>query len=136
VPFLLSVPGQKTRGTKTDRIAELVDIYPTLCELSGLPLPEGLEGDSLVPILRDPMCQWDSVAISQWPRPHMGYSMRTDRYRYTEWVPKADRDAKPEGVELYDHQADPVENVNIANRAENQALVEELSRRLRSEWTR
>ncbi len=136
VPLLFSVPGQKTRGTKTGRIAELVDIYPTLCELAGLSLPDGLEGDSLLPILRDPACPWDSVAISQWPRPYMGYSMRTDCYRYTEWVPKADRDGAPEGVELYDHQADPDENVNLANRAENRALVEELSRRLRGERKR
>jgi arylsulfatase A-like enzyme len=136
VPLLFSFPGQSTRGTRTDRLAELVDIYPTLCELAGLPLPPGLEGDSLLPILRDPACPWESVAISQWPRPYMGYSMRTDRYRYTQWVSKTDPDAAAEGVELYDHQADPEENMNIAALPGNQDLLEELSRRLRSERRR
>ncbi len=130
VPLLLSFPGQTTRGSATDRIAELVDLYPTLCELAGLPRPAGLEGDSLVPVLRDPRAPWDNVAITQWPRPHMGYSMRTDRYRYTEWVPKNDRNATPAGIELYDHQVDPAENVNIAALPENTALLADLRRRL------
>jgi arylsulfatase A-like enzyme len=130
VPLIISHPGQTSRGQKTDRIAELVDLYPTLCELAGLSLAAGLEGDSLLPVLKDPACPWDSVAISQWPRPYMGYSMRTDRYRYTEWVPKNDRNATPAGIELYDHQVDPAENMNVAALPENATLVADLRRRL------
>ncbi len=136
VPLIFSYPGQTTRGARTDRIAELVDIYPTLCELAGLPLAVGLEGDSLVSVLNNPDCPWDSVAISQWPRPHMGFSMRTDRYRYTQWVPRNNYDGPTEGIELYDHQVDPDEDVNIATLPENKDLVEELSQRLRHERRR
>jgi arylsulfatase A-like enzyme len=133
VPLIISHPGQTTRGQKTDRIAELVDLYPTLCELAGLPPAPGLEGDSLVPVLKDPKCPWDSVAISQWPRPYMGYSLRTDRYRYTEWVQKSDRDATPAGVELYDHHVDPDENINLAGLPEHTALLAQLRQRLQKE---
>jgi iduronate 2-sulfatase len=133
VPLIISHPGQTTRGRKTDRIAELVDLYPTLCALAGLPLAAGLEGDSLLPVLMDPTCPWDSVAISQWPRPYMGYSMRTDRYRYTEWVQKGDRNTPPAGVELYDHHVDPDENINLAGLPEHAALLAQLRQRLQAE---
>jgi iduronate 2-sulfatase len=69
VPLLIAAPGPMARGTRTDRIAELVDLYPTLCELAGLPPADGLEGTSLTPVLRDPQCEWGAVATSQWARP-------------------------------------------------------------------
>lgn len=130
VPLIFSHPGQTSRGRRTDRIAELIDLYPTLCELAGLPLPAGLEGRSLAPVLRDPAVAWDGAALSQWPRPHMGYSLRTDRYRYTEWVPRQNRTATPEGIELYDHQTDPDENTNLAGLPAHAALLAELRARL------
>jgi hypothetical protein len=61
----------------------------------------------------------------------MGYSMRTDRYRYTEWAKPGE---DPVGVELYDHEEDPGENVNLANLPENETLVSNLSKRLRAGW--
>ena len=132
VPLIISAPGQK-KGIKTEAFAEFVDIYPTLCDLCGLPLPKGLEGTSLKPVIADPKRPWKSAAFSQYPRPGniMGHSMRTDRYRYTEW---AEPGAEPAAREVYDHRTDPEENVNIANLPENKALVEELARKLKNGW--
>lgn len=131
-PLIISVPGQKTRGAKTGALVEFVDVYPTLCELAGLPLTDGLEGTSFAPLLRDPKLDWKPAAFSQYPRGKlMGYSMRTDRYRYTEW---AEKGKAPEGIELYDHKRDPDENVNIANLPENKKLVAQLSEQLKKGW--
>ena len=67
-PLLISVPGLKTAGQRTDALAEFVDVYPTLAELCGLPLPQHLEGTSLVPVLRDPSKSVKTAAFSQYPR--------------------------------------------------------------------
>lgn len=131
-PLIISVPGQKHAGAKTDALAEFVDIYPTLCELCGLPIPEGLEGMSLVPVINQPDRPWKKAAFSQYPRRKaMGYSMRTDRYRYTEW---SEPGAQPVGVELYDHREDPDENVNLADQPERKDLIEALSKQLHAGW--
>lgn len=130
--LIASRPGQKNAGAKTDALVEFVDIYPTLCDLCGLPIPEGLEGISFTPVMDDPKRPWKKAAFSQYPRGKiMGYSMRTDRYRYTEWSSRA---SKATIVELYDHQTDPDENVNVAGRAENKELVRELSKALHAGW--
>lgn len=132
VAMIISAPKQKTAGKTTAALSEFVDIYPTLCELAGLPLPAGLEGTSLVPVMNDPDRPWKKAAFSQYPRQKaMGYSVRTDRYRYTEW---AEPGQKPEGVELYDHQTDPAENVNLASLPENKELVTKLSKMLKEGW--
>jgi arylsulfatase A-like enzyme len=137
-PLLISVPGLKTAGQRTNSLAEFVDIYPTLAELCGLPLPEHLEGASLVPVLRDPTTAVKSAAFSQYPRgvdgrQLMGYTMRTDRYRFTRWVGRNDH-SKVDAVELYDHQTDPQENVNIANSPENAELVARLTEQWQQGW--
>ena len=137
-PLLISVPGLKTAGQRTNSLAEFVDIYPTLSELAGLPLPEHLEGASLVPVLRDPTKTVKSAAFSQYPRgvdgrQLMGYTMRTDRYRFTRWVDRNDH-TKVDAVELYDHQTDPQENVNIANAPENAELVARLTEQWQQGW--
>jgi iduronate 2-sulfatase len=139
-PLLISVPGLKTAGQRTDALAEFVDVYPTLAELCGLPLPEHLEGASLVPVLRDPTKAVKSAAFSQYPRgvsgrQLMGYTMRTDRYRFTRWVDRNDH-SKVDAVELYDHQTDPQENVNIANAPENADLVARLTEQWQQGWRR
>ena len=127
-PLIFSAPGQKNPGARTDALTEFVDIYPTLCDLCDLPIPEGLEGTSLFPVMKDPNRVWKQAAFSQYPRGKvMGYSMRTDRYRYTEW---AEPGKSPVGVELYDYEDDPKGNVNIANRPENKELVVKLSEML------
>ena len=131
-PLIISAPGQKNAGATTDDLAEFVDIYPTLCELCGLPAPDGLEGTSLAPVMNDPKREWKRAAFSQYPRKGlMGHSMRTDRYRYTEWAKDGE---EPKARELYDHQTDPDENVNVANLPENKALLEQLSKMLTEGW--
>jgi arylsulfatase A-like enzyme len=114
-----------------------VDVYPTLSELAGLPLPEHLEGTSFKPLLDDPSRPWKTAAFSQYPRPQrgglMGYSMRTDRYRFTIWVAQTDH-AKVDAIELYDHQTDPQENINIAKDPANVELVKQLMAQWKQGW--
>ena len=87
----------------------------------------------MAPLLADPKRAWKAAAFSQYPRGRiMGYTMRTDRHRYTEWQDRRTRRAT--AVELYDHRTDPGENVNIAKRPQNQALLARLSRTLRAGW--
>lgn len=137
VPLIISVPGQKSAGQKTDALVEFVDIYPSLVELCGLKLPEGLEGTSFKPLLENPKQPWKKAAFSQYPRnvpavgKTMGYSMKTDRYRFTQWaVPEKDFVK----YELYDHEKDPQENVNVASKPEYAEKVKELAAMLKSGW--
>ena len=141
-PLIFSAPGMKTAGTHTDALSEFVDIYPTLCDLAGIPLPGHLEGASLKPVMEDPTRAWKSAAFSQYPRPGnksagngplMGYTMRTDRYRFTIWVGKNDH-AKVDATELYDHQTDPQENYNLAKKPENAELVAKLMAQWKLGW--
>lgn len=119
-PLIIATPRMKQPGVKTDALVELIDMYLTLSELCGLPRPEGVESTSLVPVLNDPNVQVKEAAYTQHPRPAyfqdeprvMGRSVRTARYRYTEW-----RDFKTGDLvasELYDHDQDPQETVNVA----------------------
>ena len=131
-PLIISVPGKTNARRSTEALVEFVDVYPTLVQLAGLPMPSGLEGTSLVPLLRSPKMKWKRAAFSQYPRGRvMGHSVRTDRYRYTEWSEPGQR---PVGVELYDHAADPAENVNVAHLQANAEVVAGLSRQLKAGW--
>ena len=140
-PLLISVPGMKPAGQRTDALVEFVDIYPTLAELCGLPLPPHLEGASFAPVIKDPQRVWKSAAFSQYPRGRaaiggaqlMGYSMRTDRYRFTRSVHQDDH-SKVDAVELYDHQTDPQENVNIAGEPKHAELVAKLTEQWLKGW--
>lgn len=138
VALLLSVPGMKHAGSRTNGIVEFVDIYPTLAELAGLALPTHLEGTSFKPLLEQPNQSWKQAAFSQYPRskggkPIMGYSMRTDRYRFTAWVDRNDS-TKVDSVELYDHQSDPQENQNLAQQPDKKTLVDQLTAQWRGGW--
>ena len=131
-PMILYVPG-KEQGQKIKKLSEFVDIYPTLCELTGLPLPEHLQGLSLVPLLNNPEQEWKEAAFSQYLNgQHMGHSVRTHRYRFTRWVHQQTGEA--EGVELYDYQADPDEKNNLALSLAHQSIVKELSGILTKGW--
>jgi arylsulfatase A-like enzyme len=129
-PLMIRAPGAKANGRTSDALVEFVDIYPTLCELAGLPVPKTLEGVSLKPLLDASAAKVKDAAFSQFPRQHegrdhMGYAMRTDRYRYVEWL-----DAKSGAItsrELYDHTNDATENENIAARAGHAALLAQLN---------
>ena len=109
VPLVVYAPGAKGNGKASGRTVELVDLYPPLADLAGFELPAGLEGRSLRPLLADPRAAWDKAAYTQVKRgPIMGRSVRTERWRYTEW------DDGRAGAELYDHDADPGEHANLA----------------------
>ncbi|WP_145418361.1 sulfatase [Planctomycetes bacterium K23_9] len=69
VPLMIWTPDMKVRGAKTDSLVELVDIFPTLCDLAGVAKPEHLEGHSFVPLLNDPNQKWKKAAFSQYPNP-------------------------------------------------------------------
>ncbi len=130
VPLIVSAPGKAfARGASCEALAELVDLYPTLADLCGLPLPDHLEGNSLAPLLRNPVLAWPDLALSQFQRAGArGYSIRTPEFRYTEW-----RDLKTGGLsatELYDHRTDPMENENVAGEAAYAAKIPELSKLL------
>jgi arylsulfatase A-like enzyme len=125
VPMLLVAPG-RAGAQRTRALTELVDIFPTLCELCGLDIPAVCEGASMVPLLADPGQEWKEAAFSQYPRGHrMGYSMRTERWRYTEWVHR--KTGKIVARELYDHAESPVAAVNLAGEPEHAETVERLS---------
>lgn len=127
-PMIISVPGQQP--SRTDALAELVDIYPTLCGACQLSVPSELEGLSLVPVIEQPTRPWKTATFSRLSRGGTsGRSMRTAQYRYTEWGGNARR-----GRELYDYNADPDETVNIADLPENAELVAHLSAQLRTGW--
>ena len=134
-PLILSVPGMAKAGGATNALVEFVDIYPTLAHLAGLPLPAHLEGTSFKPLLDQPDRPWKSAAFSQFPRGKalMGYTMRTDRYRYTKWVNRKDP-AKVDAVELYDHQTDPQENTNLAKDPAKREIIADLDKKWQAGW--
>ena len=133
VPLIFSRPGMKKTGV-TKSFAEFVDIFPTLCELSGLEIPAHVEGDSLVGAMDDPGKMVKTAAFTQWPKQNrtnpdkviMAYSIKTDRYRYVEYTHK--KSGKIHARELYDHSTDPDENVNIAGSPKMKETVEKLSK--------
>ena len=129
-PLIISVPRQTYLDIKTNALAELVDIYPTLCDACRLPIPSQLEGLSLMPVIEQPTSPWKTAAFSQLKRGGIkGNSIRTAQYRYTEWGGNGRR-----GRELYDYDADPDETINMAGLPENAELVAHLSEQLRAGW--
>ncbi|MDE0396576.1 MAG: sulfatase-like hydrolase/transferase [Candidatus Poribacteria bacterium] len=127
-PLIISIPGQQPN--RVDAFAELVDIYPTLCDACELPTPSELEGLSLMPVIEQPTHPWKTATFSEIKRRNIyGYSIRTEQYRYTEWGPDGSR-----GRELYNYDADPDETVNVVDLPENAELVEHLSERLHAGW--
>ena len=142
VPLLIATPNMKQAGKTSSALVELLDMYPTLVELCGLPAPDHLEGESLVPILNDPTQTVKPAAYTQHPRPayyqkqpeFMGVSVRTPRYRYTEW-----RDFKTGKVtarELYDHTIDPEENKNIVDSPTDEAAFQTAIQLLEEQFPR
>jgi iduronate 2-sulfatase len=133
VPMIIADPDHP-KGVRVNALTEFVDIYPTLSELCGLPLPEGLEGTSMVPLLENSKKAWKKAAFSQYPRPKnmMGYSMRTDQYRYTEWLDQKSGDVKFR--ELYDLKNDPLCKESIVDKPESAKLVAKLHEQMKAGW--
>ena len=139
VPLIIAAPHTK-KTQVCRRLVELVDLYPTLVELAGLAVPDGLEGTSMVPLLDNPQRDWKKAAFTQFPRPAyykktfdvMGYAVRTGQFHYIEWVDV--KKAKPVAIELYDHQSDPYELTNLAQKRGQQHVIEELGQLLKRGW--
>ena len=141
-PLIIKAPTANVNGHKCDKLVEFVDIYPTLCELSGLKISDTLEGTSAVTLMNNPNAPWKEAAFSQflregiWIAPdgieYMGYSIRTERYRYVEWINWETKEYVAN--ELYDHRVDPQENVNIAAFPENVDIVKMLALKLKAGW--
>ncbi len=125
VPLIIRVPGAAGNGKATEALAELVDLYPTLADLCGLPAPEYLDGVSLRPVLEDPSRHVKQAAFTQLVRRrrgerYHGFSVRTLRWRYTLW------DMGRRGEQLYDMQNDPGETTNLATDPRYREVVQHL----------
>lgn len=138
VPLVIYDPRGRANGKVCGRTVELVDLHATLAEVCGLPAPP-TDGKSLKPLLDDPAAGWDKPAVTQVSRGtptatgeqrpkgqpwFMGYTVRTERYRYTEW------DGGKKGAQLYDYEADPQETKNLADDPKHAALVARLKAHL------
>ena len=133
-PLIIRNPKAEGKGQSCRRIVEFVDIYPTLTELAGLPTPKQVEGRSLKRLLDNPLTKWNGTAITQVLRPAdnrlkepvMGRSIRTERWRYSDWG------EGKYGEELYDHFADPMEFNNLALNPtkENRKIIKRLKKEL------
>jgi iduronate 2-sulfatase len=144
VPMLIVAPGTAGKGSVVKTPVSHLDLFPTLAELAGIKAPANLQGQSLVPMLKDPNATGRGWALTQVVRGgnfnrqgaapakgdkgkrFFGYSMRTPRWRYTEW------DEGAEGRELYDHDNDPKELTNLADKPEHAATVAALSAQTRA----
>jgi iduronate 2-sulfatase len=144
VPLLIAAPGMAKKGGVASAPVGLIDLYPTLAELCGVKAPENLQGQSLAPILKDPTQLGRGWTLSQVSRGggarratvsvdkgsdgklFFGYTLRTPRWRYTEW------DEGKQGRELYDHDRDPKELTNLADDPALAGTVRELSEKLRT----
>ncbi|MCK0156472.1 sulfatase [Cellulophaga sp. F20128] len=148
VPMIISGAKVKAKGRKSNALTELIDIYPSLCEMAGLAVPDHLQGKSFVPLLENPDTSWKTAVYSQYllgrfgaaetrKKERMGYSVKTDQYRYIEWY-DWNKELKKKGAyltsELYNHYTDPQENNNIAHNPENSKALQELSEQLQNEF--
>ena len=118
-PLIIAAPGMRGGGRTCPRVVEFVDLYPTVLDLCGLGAPpQKLVGSTLRPLLDDPNAKWDKPAFTQVRRGDvMGRSVRTERWRYTEW------DHGRRGRELYDHDSDPTEQHNLAEDPSKQPVI-------------
>ena len=130
VPLILAGPGIAP-GLRVSQLVETVDVFPTLAASCGLEPPTDLEGSSFTPLMEDPTRAWKRGAFGQvtmrGARSLVARSVRTDRYRYTEW-------GSPNAAELYDHAVDPMELTNLATHPGHAALKAELRSLLHAGW--
>lgn len=146
VPIIIRSPNQKNKGAQTHALTELVDLFPTVCDLAGIDVPDYMQGVSLVPLIENPEAPWKRAAFSQFHRRprvsadgkrYMGYSINTKEHHYIEWY-SWDHDLKTRGelqnIELFDRNKDPYETTNIANDEGLAALKKELSVQLANGW--
>ncbi len=146
VPMVVRYPNQENRGAQTFELTELIDMFPSLCELAGIETPNYMQGTSFVPLIKNPDLKWKDAAFSQFHRRpkvsadgnrYMGYSINTKKYHYIEWYTwdaklglRGDFVAK----ELYDRENDPHETKNIASEPSVSKTIEDLSDQLAKGW--
>ncbi|WP_461533077.1 sulfatase [Sinomicrobium sp.] len=144
VPLIISGKGVEEKGGISNSLTEFVDVYPTLCDMTGFEIPKYLQGNSLIPLLKDTEAKVKDAAYSQFllgrfgpaeyrKQERMGYAVRTDRYRYVawyDWDKKTNTKGKLIARELFDHKNDPQENINIANNPANSELIAQLHKEL------
>ncbi|WDE96287.1 sulfatase [Lentisphaera profundi] len=139
VPFFLYDPRQQLKSGVYKQPVELIDMFPTLCELSALEIPEILDGKSLL----SEEAQQATFALSQFPRNAgknkkiMGYGFRFERYRYIEWVDNNYQNDNTQfgplkEIELYDYEKDPLETVNLANNPEYREILKKLQKQAKA----
>ncbi len=121
-PLIIRAP-EKAAGAKTETLVEFIDVYPTLCDLTGLKLPSHLDGKSLLPVLENPENTHKDVVFSRY---HDGESVITKDFIYTAWQ----KDGKYISQMLYDHKNDPAENINVAEKLEYKQVVKNMKRLL------
>lgn len=126
VPMIVKAPG-KTSGQKTNAITEYVDIYPSLCDLAGLPIPDHLNGESFVPLMEGKSMKKD-YAIAKY---FDGVTLVKGNLFYTEYI---DKEGNLKARMLFDHSNDPLELDNLAEKPDYQNKVKELSDFLRANW--
>ena len=146
VPLIIRSPKQKNKGVQTHAISELVDVFPTLCDLAEIDIPNYMQGISLVPLIEKPKLKWKQAAFSQFHRRpkesadgerYMGYSLNTKKYHYIEWYDwnhKTGTKGELKGTELYDREHDPYEKLNISENAKLSETKKELSKQLANGW--
>ena len=119
VPLIMAVPNTKQAGKSSPRTVQLLDMYPTLVELCGLPMPAGQQGHSLAPLLKNPTAKWDHAAYTVTKfQNKLGKAVRTERWRYTEW--------EDGSAMLFDHTKDPHELKNLADDPAQAKVVKEM----------
>jgi uncharacterized sulfatase len=129
VPLIISAPQQKARGQASPRTVELVDVYPTLADLAGLKPPANLHGESVKSLLDNPQQEWDHPAYTQvWRGTFPGHSVRTERWRYTEWG------GGKQGRQLYDYENDPQELKNLADDPQHASVAARMQALVRANW--
>jgi iduronate 2-sulfatase len=142
VPLIISIPELRKSPVSTDEFVEFVDIYPTLCELAGLDIPENLEGLSAVPLIKDPERPWKKAVFSQYLRSRIwlapdgiayhGYAIKTHDFLYVEW--RKEETGELAAKELYDLEKDPMENHNVVDDPGYAGQVEMMAKSLKEGW--
>ncbi len=148
-PLLISAPWIKPSTTNSQ--VEFIDIFPTVCDLAGVTVPGHLDGNSLVPLMKNPRSKVKEYSVSQFPRSYnameterlgyslgefMGYSIRTERYRYTVWTKNNFRSTQPFNsdliiaTEMYDYRKDPNETVNVVDEKKYSSASKELNNKM------
>ena len=118
--LVIAGPEGVAKGELCDRPVSLIDLYPTVLEISGLPMRDGLDGVSLAPLLENPVHEWDRPV--QMTFGYENHAVRTDRWRYIRY--------NDGGEELYDHNEDPNEWTNLAGNPEYSSVIERLKQSL------